>query len=339
MLPEKIYLSSGYKKLNVNNEILNAYINPIEKNILVEVDYHDTTRINARLLKKISVDLVAHINDISEDNFAVIYVIDTYSSVIAQDLMDEESNYLVYDTHKNCVINNCKDKDKYKKIYKKIYNFINDIEEPFDRVMATVTQIIGNTKKINSLIVLINVLVFIWMAVIGDSANGVFRLEHGWLYWPNVVKFGEWYRIFSSLFIHSNLSHLCSNMIVLFFVGMTLEKIVGKRKYLAIYMISGVGANIISSLYYQYTMHSVMICGASGAIFGVVGGLAYIVIVNRGKFEGLSIQRIMLFVIMSIYTALEETNISIVAHISGLIVGFITTMMLYKNKNAGMEAI
>src|SRR4051794_24121962 len=86
---------------------------------------------------------------------------------------------------------------------------------------------------------------------------------------PLGVAHGEWWRLFTSMFLHASFFHLLVNMYSLYFVGTILEQLIGRWRFLLLYLVSGIagsaGALILSPL--------TPTVGASGAIFGVLGGL------------------------------------------------------------------
>ena len=83
----------------------------------------------------------------------------------------------------------------------------------------------------------------------------------------------------------------------------------------------------------RYNMERVLITrsiGASGAIFGIVGAIAYIVIINRGRLKDISSRQIVLFVVLSLYGGFTSQGVDNVAHVGGLLAGCILTAIVYK---------
>ncbi len=78
------------------------------------------------------------------------------------------------------------------------------------------------------------------------------------------------WRFITSMFLHGSLKHLVSNLFALLFFGLILEKIIGSEKFLGIFLISGICANLIAVNFYSSSL------GASGAIMGIIGSLAII---------------------------------------------------------------
>jgi rhomboid protease GluP len=183
---------------------------------------------------------------------------------------------------------------------------------------------------ISFLIIVINILIYIFinMGVLVDRPRVV--LEEGALYWPNIFYNHEYYRIFTYMFLHYDISHIGNNMLLLLILGEVLEKVVGKVRFSAIYFITGIVAGISSASYNMIYKYNVISVGASGAIFGVIGAMAYIVLVNKGRVDNISKSRMMLFVGMSLYSGLTSQSVDNIAHVSGLIAGVILAAILYR---------
>ena len=93
---------------------------------------------------------------------------------------------------------------------------------------------------ITYLLVAINVLVFIILEFQGSTQSAGFMLEHGAMNPYMVLNMGEWYRLFTCMFMHFGLNHLISNMLLLFALGQYFEMAVGSVRYIIIYLLSEV---------------------------------------------------------------------------------------------------
>ena len=142
---------------------------------------------------------------------------------------------------------------------------------------------IKDKAYVNIALIAVNVLIFLYFELIGDTEDTMFMIMHGAVYEPLVVLRGEYYRLFTSMFLHFGASHLVNNMLVLFVLGERMEQVLGHVKYLIFYIVSGIVANIISIMVHMGSAYAAVSAGASGAIFGVVGGLVYVVAVNHGR--------------------------------------------------------
>ena len=92
-----------------------------------------------------------------------------------------------------------------------------------------------------------------------------------------------------------------NNMVMLGALGWNLEKEIGSFKFLLIYFVSGIGANLISLAMDFYTGNLAVSAGASGAIFGLLGALLWVVIRNRGKAGRLTGRGMLFMVLLSLY--------------------------------------
>lgn len=184
---------------------------------------------------------------------------------------------------------------------------------------------------INGVLIAVNILYFFWLEFHGSTENAAFMVEHGAMYVPLVVREGEYYRLLTAVFMHFGISHLVNNMVILFVLGDNLERALGKVKYLVFYLICGVGANVFSMVVSIREYELAVSAGASGAIFGVIGGLLYVVIRNRGRLEDLSTRQLALFVACSLYFGFTSTGIDNAAHVGGLVLGFLLAAIFYRN--------
>jgi rhomboid protease GluP len=181
----------------------------------------------------------------------------------------------------------------------------------------------------NTLIILINCILFLVLEKNGSTTDTEYMLNNGAMFWPYVVNYKEYYRLFTYMFLHFGIQHLANNMIVLAFIGDNLERATGKIRYILIYLGSGVIAGVTSMGYNMLQNNNVVAVGASGAIFGVVGSMLYIVIVNRGRLEDISSGQLILFAFFSIYSGFTSQEIDNVAHIAGFIAGILITALIY----------
>lgn len=131
--------------------------------------------------------------------------------------------------------------------------------------------------------------------------------------WPNGVHYQhEYYRVFTAMFLHLNFLHIASNMITLLIIGPAVEVMLGKIRFLALYLVAGLGGNVLA---YLITPAAQVGAGASGAIFGVMG--AYVVLARlRRKPMGPVVALIVINLVIGF-----SGNIEWQAHVGGLLVG------------------
>lgn len=177
-------------------------------------------------------------------------------------------------------------------------------------------------------LILINILVFLAVELTGGSEDTMHMLQCGAGYTPAIIQ-GEYYRIFTSMFLHFGPQHLGNNMLVLFVLGGRLERTVGKLKYLLIYLLGGMGGNLLCIFLELDSGDFAVSAGASGTVFAVMGAMIYAVIRGRGHIEDLSARQVVIMVAFSLYFGFTSEGVDNAAHVGGLICGFIMAVLLY----------
>jgi len=138
---------------------------------------------------------------------------------------------------------------------------------------------------------------------------------------PALVAEGEAWRLITSAFLHSGLTHLGLNMLSLYFLGSFAEVSFGRGRFFALYLVSGIAGGIAFLYFGNFNASAV---GASGAIFGLLGGVFGFAI-RRGTFSTRNPVIVQLLVLTAINLFLGATipNVSNTAHIGGLVGGLV----------------
>lgn len=171
---------------------------------------------------------------------------------------------------------------------------------------------------VSGTLVITNVVVFV-LSQFSDS-----RLyELGMLDGFSVLVYGEYGRIIWSMFLHADINHLFSNMLILFFLGSMIEKELGHIKYALLYFLSGIGGGLLSLFFKAMTSSMVPSVGASGAIFGLDGVLLAMVLLWNERLPNVTPIRVVLMIVLSLYSGFTGGNIDNAAHIGGLLIGFL----------------
>ena len=178
-------------------------------------------------------------------------------------------------------------------------------------------------------LILLNILVFLAVEFTGSSQNTMHMLDCGAAYTPMIVQGGEYYRLFTCMFLHFGIEHLLNNMLVLFVLGSRLERVIGKIKLLLIYLLGGVLGNVISLYLELHAQNFAVSAGASGAVFAVMGAMIYIVIRNKGRLGDLSMRQILIMAAFSLYFGFASTGVDNTAHVAGMVSGFLLAVLLY----------
>ncbi len=164
--------------------------------------------------------------------------------------------------------------------------------------------------------------VAVWVAIRADSAlidslalmpQGGIRVQGGSVQVVDGVSMGAWWQVITSGFTHVSVIHIGMNMLALYFLGPTLESVLGRVRMLAVYLVSllcGSAAVMLFSNPHQQTL------GASGAIFGLLGALMVVAYKVHGDVRTLG-----MWLVLNLVITFTVPNISWQGHLGGLIGG------------------
>lgn len=173
----------------------------------------------------------------------------------------------------------------------------------------------GEPASPTRLLILANVLVYIGTSIASgnfvETSEDVLRTVGQANY---LVLQGAVWQLFTSNFVHVNLTHLFGNMIFLWIFGIGVETLFNRKQYLIIYLASGLFGSVLS----LFTGIDSVSAGASGAIFGLFGAVTI-------YSEGLDARSIIMALFYSLYfLALNiGVNVNVYAHAGGLIIGLL----------------
>jgi membrane associated rhomboid family serine protease len=188
-------------------------------------------------------------------------------------------------------------------------------------------------------LVALNVFMFIVEIVAGATSlmgggSGQAMVNIGGLYVPLVLVKHEYWRMFSSMFLHEGILHIAFNMWALWIIGGFMEAAVGRLKFVILYFISGFAG---SAMVLVAAPVNSLVVGASGAIFGLFGALAVHAFLNRGRdFQSRRLLSNVLFLlVINLVFTFTAGAVSWQAHIGGLVTGAGTmaAMMLAGRKD------
>jgi membrane associated rhomboid family serine protease len=173
----------------------------------------------------------------------------------------------------------------------------------------------GSRPVVVPTLIAINVAIFVWTVIEAGSAtrNAAAPLFQAWALAPGAVWDGEWWRILTSGFLHIGLIHLAFNMMALWVLGRDMEMVLGRVRFLALYLVALLGGAAAVMVFY---LPDQAVAGASGAVFGLMGGLAVVLRrmrVPAGQVIGLIVVNVVISVIIP--------GISLIGHLGGLVVG------------------
>ena len=145
---------------------------------------------------------------------------------------------------------------------------------------------------------------------------------------PSVMIDHEFWRLFTSIFIHFGLLHILMNMLCLVSAGPLVERLFGHFGFAALYVLSGLGGSIVS----VWSQPMAIIAGASGAIFGTFGGLLGFLAIRHAEIPFSILRRLrggaIGFVAYNILFSAFVPGISMAAHLGGLVTGFFCGLLM-----------
>lgn len=171
---------------------------------------------------------------------------------------------------------------------------------------------------------LIAVNVAVFLATVAQSGNIAAnyrgsRLFADWALFPPIVGSGEYIRVVGSGFLHYGPIHLLMNMLALYLVGRDVELVLGRARYLAVYLLSLLGG----SAAVMWLQTDAVTAGASGAVFGLFGALAVLLVRLRQSPTG-----ILTIVALNVVISVTIPGISLWGHLGGLFAGAVSTAAL-----------
>ncbi len=171
-------------------------------------------------------------------------------------------------------------------------------------------------------LIFICILVFILMYVLGNGSKDNYTLLVFGANVDTLTKNGDYYRLFTSMFLHIGILHLLCNMYSLYIIGKEVENVFGKVKYLIIYLLSGIAGSILSLAF----NHNTICAGASGAIFGLLGALLYFGYYYRTYLGATLTRSIIPVIVLNLIIGFTSSGIDNAAHIGGLVGGILIAM-------------
>jgi len=213
---------------------------------------------------------------------------------------------------------------------------LNSPDEPFrvgpdgdelDRRDLFIHTLFTNTPHpfVTWSVIALNVAVFVLMVLRGASIGQVdldTSLRWGASYAPFITQ-GEWWRLLTATFVHGGILHLAANMYVLFAMGPVTERLYGNAAYAVLYLFAGL-AGSLASVYWHPMVTSV---GASGAVFGVMGGVLAFAARQRRSLPPAALRSIASSVgqavAINLVLGFATPHVDMAAHIGGLLGGLV----------------
>jgi len=168
-------------------------------------------------------------------------------------------------------------------------------------------------------LIAINLIVFALMTLAGGSTRTGVLILFGAKVNSLIIQ-GEYWRLFTSMFLHIGFLHLAFNLYALWALGPIAEELLGRIRYITVYILSGILGSVASFLFTD-----AISAGASGAIFGILGAL--VVYSRRKPFlwkSGFG-KSLAVVILINLSLGFFQTGIDVYAHMGGLVSGMLLT--------------
>ena len=328
---EQLFLSQGYDKIPSNLPEFIFYCRREAQgvNVLYVIDYRQELYISADQYDHIKKKIIDFFQARGEREVHVMALVLCADTEKARQLCEKDSFCWIIDTQAyRLMIHETQTTDFYGwKNLLEDYLFTLERESGetpiFEEAVQKKTINLQELSWANIILVTVNVIVFLICTFTGDMLynKGALSITELW-------RGGQFYRLFTSMFLHWNVEHLFSNMIVLYYVGALVERELGPIPYTVLYLVSGLAGNIFSIGYELLSGIYGSSAGASGAIFGVEGALLFLVMIRREKLQAMPVGRVAFAIAFSLYCGFTSAGVDNAAHVGGLLMGFITAAVI-----------
>jgi rhomboid protease GluP len=176
---------------------------------------------------------------------------------------------------------------------------------------------------------LIQAVIFLIMTIMGGTQSVPNLIRFGALE-PLLVSYGEWWRLVVPIFIHIGLFHILFNSFALYLFGPQLEWLFGRISFLFLYLFSGFVGNLLTYWFMTWSGQSGVSAGASGSIYGLMGVYLYLII--RRAIEPEVSKGLLAMIGISVLISILDPRINLIAHLGGLVTGFLLTGILLRLK-------
>lgn len=200
---------------------------------------------------------------------------------------------------------------------------------------STAASIPDQSRQIRSapavlVFISLNVIAFLVEISYGDWTEPMTLHRLGALEPYFVISQGQYWRLVTALFLHGGVVHLLFNLFALYVLGPPLEKAIGSARFCACYLIAGIGSSAgVVLLAFVGLINATQLVGASGSIMGIVGAWAGFLFLNRHiSLAKQRLNNILLIVLIQIAFDLSTPQVSMAAHMCGLMTGLVVGLIL-----------
>ena len=182
-------------------------------------------------------------------------------------------------------------------------------------------QDVPKRPRLTYFLIGLNAVLLVAMEIAGGSTDSKVLLDFGAMFGPSIAD-GQYWRLFTAMFLHVGFIHLAFNIFGLWVFGRMVERIFGVYRFAFLYVLSGLFGSVIS-----YLLSPVVIAvGASGAVFGIIGVMAAYFAVQRHVMGRMALQNLyglLALAAINLVFGLLTPGIDNWAHLGGFVAGFV----------------
>lgn len=196
-------------------------------------------------------------------------------------------------------------------------NITDDINEETERKSRLYDKVFSQKPiVVTYALIVINIIVFIlqYMGIINTNLYATSAYS---------IKMGHYWVVLTSAFLHADIIHILCNMYSLYFIGVQLETVLGKKKFIVVYLISAIMGSLASAL-----LSGGAAIGASGAIFGLIGAMLYFGYYYRLYLGNVVRSQIVPVILINLFIGFMLPGVDNFGHIGGLVGGIFAAMMV-----------
>lgn len=172
------------------------------------------------------------------------------------------------------------------------------------------------TSKVTTVLIVINIVIFLLETKNGGSTNRDVAIKYGVQYQP-LIRQGQYYRLFTAMFLHFGVYHLLFNMYALSVIGPAVDYVCGSVIFLIVYLGAGLAGNVATMILDEKSGRSSLSAGASGCIFGLLGASFVLAIAGYG----FSMRSILTTLAINLVYGLSSKRINMMSHAGGFVGG------------------
>lgn len=181
-------------------------------------------------------------------------------------------------------------------------------------------------SRVTFILLIIMIVYFIWISLNGGTTDTHTLVTYGAMFPPFVVGFHQYYRFITSIFIHIGITHILFNGYALYIFGPQIEWLMGPKKYLLFFLLTGIGGNLVT-FFFDFASVS---AGASGSLFGLLGAFLYLIHRHKEMITPAGRRSLLQLLGVNLLLTLAVPTISVTAHLGGLVMGYLLSYLFVK---------